>query len=96
MSVQAVELLFFSKAEDKNDSVETDLRGTGGWLSQCVLHGTNSESFRGSSGDSMEVEMPRAAAGSVQTLSPGGCLSPTCLSIVLLQTLLNVLQMLIR
>lgn len=94
MSVQAVELLFFSKAEEKNDSVETDLRGTGGW--QHVLHGTNSECLRGSSGDFMEVEMAQGCCWGCANLVSRGCLSPMCLNIVLLQAFLSVLQMLIR
>lgn len=89
MSVEAVELLFFSNAEGKNASVATDLRGTGGWHFQHVLHGTNPECLRGSSGDSMELEMPRAAAGDVQTFSPGCCHSPKGLSITLVQVFIT-------
>lgn len=75
----------FSNAEDKNGSVDTNLRGTGGWHFQHVLHGTNPECFRGSSGGSVELEMPRAAPGGVQTFSPGCCHSPKGLNITLWQ-----------
>lgn len=64
-------IIVFSHVEDENASVDTDLRGTGGWHLQHVLHGTNPECFRGSSGGSMGLEMPKAAAGGVQTFSPG-------------------------